>query len=339
LKIVSLIALTVVSLISAFPTGDAEIAGIAEIVVPKGFPEILHPVGNEFSEARWALGKKLFFDPVMSSDGSISCASCHAPEQAFSDNVALSFGVADAIGTQNAPSLTNVAYHPYFTRAGGVPTLEMQILVPIQEHNEFNSNIIEIAERMAIDSNYVRMSQSAYERAPDAFVITRALACFERSLISGNSPYDRYTYHDEKAALSELELQGMELFNSDRAACSSCHGGFNFTDYTFQNNGLYEQYADSGRHRFTGLESDRALFKVPSLRNNGFTAPYMHDGSIATLEEVVEHYSDGMLVHKNRSAQLKAFHFSKKEKEQLIAFLRTLNDSSFVQDKRFQQDI
>ncbi|NND77009.1 MAG: cytochrome-c peroxidase [Flavobacteriales bacterium] len=331
-----LISFIVFSLFSGFSFQDPQ---ETRSKLPKGFPEVIYPEGNEHTQERWALGKKLFFDPIMSDDGSISCSSCHAPELAFSDDLAMSIGVGNTLGTQNAPSLTNVAYHPYFTRAGGVPTLEMQILVPIQEHNEFNSNIIEIAERMSNDEEYVAMSQAAYERGPDAFVITRALACFERSLISGNSPYDRYTFHKERTVLNVLEKEGMELFFSERAQCSSCHGGFNFTDYSFQNNGLYIQYPDSGKLRFTRKESDRALFKVPSLRNNGFTAPYMHDGSIASIEEVLDHYSEGIRKHENLSSQLKAFHFSKKEKKQLIAFLGTLNDPSFVQDPRFKQDL
>lgn len=315
-----------------------ERSGIEGGEVPIGFPPVIHPEDNQPTAERWSLGKKLFFDPIMSADGTISCASCHAPEKAFSDDVALSPGVGGLIGTQNAPSLTNVAYNPYFTRAGGVPTLEMQILVPIQEHNEFGSNIIEIGERMSKDSSYVQMSRVAYGREPDAFVITRALACFERSLISGNSRYDQYEFQGDHTALNSLELEGKALFFSERAQCSSCHGGINFTDYSFQNNGLYEQYPDSGRIRFTELEADRDLFKVPSLRNIGYTAPYMHDGSIESLEAVIEHYSKGMNEHPHRAAQLKPFHFSKREKKSLLAFLRTLDDHSFVTNERFQNN-
>lgn len=299
-----------------------------------GFPEVVHPADNEPNDARWRLGKKLFYDPIMSDDGTVSCASCHAPELAFSDDVALSAGIDGLIGTQNAPSLTNVAYHPYLTRAGGVPTLEQQILVPIQEHNELGSNIIEIAERMSDESVYVEMSAAAYGRRPDAFVITRALACFERSLISGNSRYDQYVYQDDVTALTDLEKEGMALFFSERAQCGSCHGGFNLTNYSFANNGLYLHYPDSGRQRLTGLEADRALFKVPSLRNVGYTAPYMHDGSLASLEEVVEHYSKGIAAHKNLSPLLRPLRFNKKEKKQLLAFLRTLDDQAFVSDVR-----
>jgi len=303
-----------------------------------GFPEVEHPADNQPNAARWALGKRLFYDPIMSDDGTISCASCHAPELAFSDNIDLSIGVKGLLGNQNAPSLTNVAYHPYLTRAGGVPTLEQQILVPIQEHNELGSNIIEIAERMSTDSVYVAMSKLAYDCSPDAFVITRALACFERSLISGNSRYDQYTYQGDKEAMSSLELEGRDLFFSDRAQCSSCHSGFNFSDYSFKNNGLYTQYADSGRYRLTLNEADRALFKVPSLRNSGFTAPYMHDGSIATLAGVIDHYSDGVSPHKNLSPNLRAFHFSPDEKQALLAFLSTLDDTTFTSDLRFQNN-
>ena len=148
--------------------------------IPEGFPNIVEPDDNHFSKKRWALGKKLFFDPIMSSDSTVSCASCHAPNLAFSDKVALSLGVKDRIGTQNAPTLVNLAYHPYYTSAGGVPTLEMQTLVPIQEHNEFDFNILYIVERLKNNSTYVQMSNDAYSKTPDAFVITRSLANFER---------------------------------------------------------------------------------------------------------------------------------------------------------------
>ena len=310
---------------------------VLAIDTPKGFPEVEHPEGNEHSLARWSLGKKLFYDPIMSRDNSISCASCHSPELAFSDKMALSVGVDGARGTQNAPTLSNVAYNPYLTRAGGVPTLEMQILVPIQEHNEFDNNVLVIAERMAADSDYVAMSRRAYDRAPDPFVITRALACFERSLISGNSRYDQEVVQGKSDILTEEERAGMTLFFSDRSQCSSCHGGFNFTDYRFANNGLYTQYPDSGRYRLTLEEEDRALFKVPTLRNLSFTAPYMHDGSLASLEQVIEHYSTGIQPHKNLSENLSPLGFDAQEKKHLLAFLRSLDDYSFVTDERFKK--
>lgn len=305
--------------------------------VPEGFPEPDIPEDNQFTEARWDLGKRLFFEKALSLDSTISCASCHQPDLAFSDDVAFSLGIEDRIGTRNSPSLANIAYHPYFTREGGVPTLEMQVLVPVQEHNEFDFNILLITERLKKDPAYSVMAQQAYGREIDPFVITRALACFERSLLSGYSRYDQYSQYGKKEALTTAEIRGMDLFFSDRTQCASCHGGFNFTNYSFENNGLYVEYEDEGRLRLTGNESDRALFKVPSLRNIELTAPYMHNGSIKTLEEVVEHYVSGGANHPNKSELIQAIDLTEKEKTDLIRFLRSLTDEQFVSNPLFHQ--
>jgi len=304
--------------------------------VPRGFPEVEEPKGNEFTKARWELGKKLFFDPILSADSSISCNSCHHPQLAFSDNRAFSEGIQKRLGTRNSPTLANVAYHPYFTREGGVPTLEMQILVPIQEHDEFDFNILLIAERLQQNAEYVAMAQIAYNREPDAFVITRSLACFERSLLSGNSQYDQFLQYDKTDALTDLEKRGMELFFSSRTNCSECHSGFNFTNYAFENNGLYEDYEDEGRFRLTSNEADRALFKVPSLRNIALTAPYMHDGSLQTLEEVIEHYQSGGENHPHKNDLLKPLDLTETEQVAIVAFLHSLTDESFVQNPLFK---
>lgn len=304
--------------------------------IPRGFDAIEFPEDNEFTQIRWELGKKLFYDPIMSLDNSLSCASCHSAELAFSDDVSFSLGVENRIGTRNAPTLANVAYHPYYTREGGVPTLEMQILVPIQEHDEFDFNIVLLAERLKTDSTYVKMAMDAYGKEPDAFVITRSLACFERSLLSGYSRYDHYENYGDMDALTHSEINGMELFFSDRTNCSQCHGGFNFTNYEFENNGLYEEYEDVGRYRFTGDEEDLARFKIPTLRNIALTAPYMHDGSILTLDEVVEHYNNGGYDHPQKSSLIKPMNLTGKEKEDLVSFLKALNDDSFVTNPLFK---
>ncbi len=302
--------------------------------VPEGFPDIPFPSENAFTEARWELGKRLFFDPIMSVDASISCASCHKPELAFSDDRAFSPGVAQRPGTRNSPSLANVAYHPYYTREGGVPTLEMQVLVPIQEHNEFDFNILLIAERLRADSTYYQMALDAYEREPDPYVITRALACFERSLISGNSAYDQHERGQKN--LPPSALRGKELFFGERTQCNSCHSGFNFTNYAFANNGLYTNYEDLGRFRLTGQEQDRATYKVPSLRNVDLTAPYMHDGSMTTLEAVIEHYNSGGKDHPNKSPLLQPLLLNDQEKEDLVAFLQSLSDPLFTENPIFK---
>ncbi len=305
--------------------------------IPEGFPEMSFPEENEFTTARWELGKRLFYDKALSVDNSISCASCHKPGKAFSDDVALSLGVEDRLGNRNSPTLTNVGYHPYLLREGGIPTLEMQILVPLQEHNEFDFNIVLLAERIGQDQSYVSMAAKAYDREIDAFVITRALACFERSLISGNSRYDQYFYQNNLDALSDDEHLGRELFFGEKTNCSSCHSGFNFTNFGFENNGLYENYIDAGRARVTDLPEDFAKFKIPTLRNIEFTAPYMHDGSVNSLEEVIDHYNKGGENNEEQSPLIKPMNLTDEEKSNLLAFLKTLSDESFLENPLFRE--
>ena len=304
--------------------------------VPAGFPLPDIPADNALTKSRIALGKRLFYDPILSSDSTRSCASCHAAHLAFSDSTAVSFGIENRPGIRNSPTLANVAYQKKLLREGGVPTLEMQILVPIQEHNEFDFNILLVAERLNRMPEYVDMAEKAYGRAPDAFVITRSIAAFERTLLSGDSPYDQYTFQGKGNALSAAEKRGLDLFQSERLNCSACHAGFLFTNQDFTNIGLYEVYPDSGRIRLTGLDSDRAVFKVPSLRNVALTAPYMHDGSLTGLEAVIDHYQTGGKAHPNKSPLLKAFTVTLQERADLIAFLRSLSDQKFISNPEFR---
>jgi cytochrome c peroxidase len=211
----------------------------------------------------------------------------------------------------------------------------MQVLVPIQEHNEFNHNIVTIAEQLNWQSSYVDQSQEAYGRNPDPFVITRALATFQRSMLSGNSPYDQYLNGDA-SALSGEQKRGMDLFFGSKTNCTDCHNGFNFTEYTFENNGLYETYTDEGRMRFTNDSADFARFKTPTLRNIEFTGPYMFDGSMVTLEEIVEHYNSGGKSFPNKSPEILPLGLSTQEKSDLVAFLKSLSDPSFMSDPRWQ---
>lgn len=308
--------------------------GLESIIIPDGFPPIEFPADNAFTKERWLLGKALFYEKQLSLDSSVSCASCHNQQFGFSDNVALSKGFKQRLGNRNSPSIINVAYHPYFTREGGVPSLEMQVLVPIQEHNEFNNNILDIAKRLSSNQNLQNLSYLAYNRPLDFYVIPRALATFERSLISGNSKFDQYK--KGTISLTEEEQKGMNLFFSDRTNCSDCHSGFNFTNYQFENNGLYETYNDPGRKRLTGLDSDLAKFKVPSLRNIEVTAPYMYDGSLPDLEAVINHYNSGGKQHPNKSEKIKSLQLSQDEKKQIIAFLKTLTDVSFLNQTIFK---
>ncbi|MBR9861614.1 c-type cytochrome [bacterium] len=297
------------------------------------FPEMVYPEDNPKSAMSEELGKLLFFDTRLSIDNSISCGSCHKSELAFSDGLTVSKGVNDALGTRNSPSLGNVGYLPYFTREGGVPSLEMQILVPIQEHNEFNHNIVNIVKQLSTDSLYDALSKAAYNREFDAFVLVRAIANFERSLVTNSSRFDRYVYERNYSVYTDQEEEGLRLFYSEKTNCSSCHGGFNFTNNLFENNGLYNVYADSGRARFTGNATDRARFKVPSLRNVAVTGPYMHDGSISHLEEVINHYNEGGEEHPSKSSLIKPLNLTEQEKKALVAFLKTLTDEDFMNKK------
>ncbi len=312
---------------------DVKEESVADI--PQGFPLIEFPQDNEYTPERWSLGKRLFFDPILSRDSTLSCASCHKPELAFSDGLSLAKGIEGRIGMRNAPTLANVAYQPYYTFEGGVPTLEMQVLVPVQEHAEFDFNILLIAEKLNTNPSYVAESWLAYERSPDPFVITRALATFERTLISGHSRYDDFIHGDE-LALSPIEKKGKDLFFSERTNCAQCHAGFNFTDYSFKNNGLYDEYPDLGRFRLTGQDEDLALFKVPSLRNISITPPYMHDGTFNDLGDVIEHYNEGGKSHPQKSSLIHELHLDENEKYALEKFLESLTDDAFITNVKFR---
>ncbi len=301
---------------------------LEQIAIPSHFPEIIYPDLNAYSPDRWSLGKRLFYDKRLSIDSTVSCASCHKQSHGFADDVSLTLGVFNRPGVTNAPTLANVAYYPYYTREGGIPTLEMQVLVPIAEHNEFGFNIVEIESRLKNDIVYQEMARKAYGRALDPFTITRSISTYERSIISGNSKYDDYV--TGKSSLTGVEEKGRELFFSSRTNCSQCHSGFNFTNYEFKNNGLYENYAHPGRFRLTQKDSDLALFKTPSLRNLGFTAPYMHDGSIATLTEVVNHYNNGGRNHIHKSNLIRPLGLTENEKKAMVAFLHTMDDYTLL---------
>lgn len=305
------------------------------LAVPEGFPMPPIPEDNLLTEERVALGRSLFYDPVLSRDSTVACASCHRQAWAFADNRPTSPGVEGRPGLRNSPSLANVAYQQRLLREGGVPTLEMQVLVPIQEHNEFDFNILLIAERLRALPHYAELAQAAYQREPDAFVITRALAAFQRTLLSGDSPFDRYAYAGEAEAVSASALRGYALFNSERLGCASCHNGFLFTNQGFANNGLYLHYTDPGRRRLTGRPEDEGVFKIPSLRNVAVTGPYMHDGSLATLTEVVDHYAGGGFAHPNRSPLLRPFQLTAEEREDLLRFLESLTDEALLRNPAF----
>lgn len=276
-----------------------------------------------------AFGKQLFFDKRLSHNNQISCASCHRPDKAFTDGLPKSIGVNGRVAMRNAPSLLNSAYSQAYMYDAEVKTLEMQALVPIQDHLEMASSMKEVLEKLRKDSDYRQLAKSVFNRELDAFVITRALSAYERSLISRNSRFDHYR-SGRKDALTKNELAGWKLF-SEKLYCTQCHSGPDFTNYRAMSNGLYADYgADEGRYRINGLETERGTFKVPGLRNVSLTAPYMHDGSMQTLREVILHYSKGGKPFPNKSARIKPFVLTDLEISQLESFLHTLVDTSGV---------
>ena len=297
-------------------------------IIPKGFPELSIPTDNELTNEKIELGKKLFFEKLLSRDSSISCASCHKPELAFTDGLKNPKGIKDRLVSRNTPTLTNIAYNKNFLRDGVNPTLEAQALVPIHEKNEFDFHILLAAERLKKKPSYVQLFEKAYGGIPTPKLITKAIASYERTLISGNSRYDQYIYQNKKYALSSSEKKGLKLFN--KLYCVSCHSGFNFSNGEIVNNGLYEKYEDVGKMRVSLKEIDNGCFKVPTLRNIALTAPYMHDGSIQTLEEVIDHYMKGGSSHPSKHPFIKPFSLDNSDRKNLVLFLKSLTDSSFA---------
>jgi cytochrome c peroxidase len=294
--------------------------------------EIPFPRDNPPSAEKIALGRQLFFDKRLSSDNSISCASCHLPEKAFTDGKRFSDGVKREKSLRNAPSILNAAYFPRLMFDGEIRTLELQVLAPIQSHTEMNANMRDLIPELAAVPEYRNAAKKLFNRSFDAWVLTRSLAAFERSLISQNSRFDQFMAGD-KEALTVNERAGWKLFN-EQLYCSKCHPAPAFTTYQTANNGLYSDYrADQGRYRINGLEREKGSFKIPSLRNISLTSPYMHDGSLKSLEEVLEHYAKGGQKHNYQSQSIVSFSLTKEEKEKLIQFLKSLTDTSYLETK------
>jgi len=309
-----------------------------QLHIPPGFEYPFIPDDNPLTQEKIELGKKLFYDPALSVDSSLSCAGCHKQEYAFSDHVSISEGVAGETGFRNAPSLANVAWYPIMLKDGGNPNLEMQVYVPLETHFEMNYNMVLLVDRLAKDPFYVADFKAVFGTGVDPFGITRALAAFERTLISGNSNFDQYIYQGNKTAMNASEIRGMNLFFSNELNCASCHNGYLFTDNTFQNDGYFSDYsADSGRARITLLHADVGKFRVPSLRNIALTAPYMHNGSVATLDELIDRYATGGSGHENQSELIKSFTLTPQQKNDLLNFLNALTDETFISDPSFKQ--
>jgi cytochrome c peroxidase len=315
-------------------SGQPEEPEAAWLEVPADFPQLPSPPDNQLTRERAALGKRLFFDTRLSRTEDISCGSCHLQSAAFSDPNRVSSGVEGRVGSRNAPALVNAAWSKSFFWDGGVPSLELQAVAPIQSELEMDMTLEAVAARLDEDAELRGEFEAAYGEGPSEFTISRAIASFVRTLVSGQSRYDRFLRGDT-SALDAAEQRGLAIFNGEQGECFHCHAGFNFAIDEFRNNGVSADDPDLGRATITHRVFDEGKFKIPTLRNVAVTAPYMHDGSLSSLEEVIERYDRGGLGHPNTDPLIKALALSAEEKHDLARFLESLTDDTFLSDPRF----
>lgn len=344
-----------------------------ELKLPPGFPAPRIPSDNPLTVEKVELGRHLFYDVRLSGNGTQACASCHRREHAFADPLERSLGSTGSATLRNAPGLQNAAYFSTYTWSSRLLTrFEQQMLIPMFGEDPVELGLTgredEVLARFRADPRYEALFAAAFPDAADPFTIdnvVKAIASFLRTMISGSSPWHRAIYQGDEGALSESARRGAELFFSERLECHHCHGGFHFTQATvhgttafeegsFQNIGLYNvdgagayPPADTGLAKFTGDPADMGKFRAPSLQNVARTAPYFHDGSAATLEDVIAVYeAGGRLIesgplagdgrknpHKN--GFVKGFTLTDQERADLIAFLESLTDDEFLNDPRF----
>ena len=298
------------------------VALLAEEKAPRGLPEVKAPADNPQAAEKIELGRQLFFDPRLSIDNTVSCASCHDPKKGWSNNEANAAGVGGQRGGRNAPTVINSAYARFQFWDGRAGTLEDQALGPIANPIEMNLPIDKMVEKVNAIEGYRTQFQKVFGSDVTAPNVAKAIAAFERTVLSGDAPYDRFKAGD-KTALSEKGQRGMRLFFG-KANCSSCHAGPSFTDNAFHNIGVGMDKAepDQGRFAISKIVGDTGAFKTPTLRDIAKTAPYMHDRSHATLEEVVNYYDRGGHANPYLDEELYALRLTPEDKECLVEFLR-----------------
>lgn len=319
--------------------------------IPKLFEDnILNPIiptNNPQTVEGIALGKKLFFDPILSSNNTQSCADCHTPEDAFSDTDRFSDGVDGIRGNRNSMPLFNLAwnYDEKFFWDGRSFSLEHQAFIPVSDPIEMKSSWTQLQAELQQHLEYPTLFQKAFGTSTiDSTLVTKALAQFERALISSNSKFDKYLLGE--TTLTSQELNGFNVFMDEtKGDCFHCHGSDKnplWTDNKFHNNGLDDNFTDLGLGKVTGDPADNGKFKTPSLRNLAFTAPYMHDGRFTTLDQVINHYSEGLKNSPTIDPLMKkvaqgGVQLSDTDKADLKAFLLSLTDNEFINNTDFQK--
>jgi len=297
------------------------------------------PADNPLTKEGIALGRKLFYEKKLSGDNTMACASCHAQELAFSDNNQFSEGITGDLGDRQAMAIINSAWDDLFFWDGRAVSLEDQAFGPVVNEVELNTTWTEVEARLQSDSEYPELFNKAFgTKTIDSVLVSKAIAQFERTMVSFNSRFDRFFYGSEDI-FTDSEERGFDLF-FDKAECVHCHSGPMLTDFTFRNNGLDATFDDIGLGKVTGLASDEGKFKVTTLRNIAQTAPYMHDGRFATLEEVIDHYNSGVdSLSPNLDEEMMHFteglELTDQEKVDLIAYLNTFTDYTYLANPDF----
>lgn len=309
--------------------------------VEKYVGKIAAPADNPTTVEGVALGRKLFYEQMLSNDNTMSCASCHKQENAFDDPRRFSLGTNGTAGTRNAMAIVNAAWEKHFFWDGRRQTLEGQAHDPVTNPIEMANMWPEVVRRLQASSTYPALFFKAFgSKTIDSTMVVKAIAQFERTLVSFGSRFDKYFYAGDTTVFSQSEKNGLVIFTG-KGMCNNCHiMNTLLTDLDIKNNGLDVHPADEGLMKFTGNTGDRGKFKVPTLRNIGVSAPYMHDGRFATLAEVVDFYSSGVQQSSpNIDEHMPDFgsglNLTNEEKADLIAFLNTFTDQAFLTDARF----
>lgn len=318
----------------AVHSNEKPIGASLAIQPPLGLPPVPIPAGNPATAESVALGRKLFYDKRLSGDESISCATCHDPLLGFTDGQKHSRGVGGKFGTRNAPSVVNAAYLQFQFWDGRAPSLEEQAAGPIANPIEMNQSHDICVSKLEADPVYKAQFQNVFGPGPVTIgKVENALASFERTLISGNSPFDRYEYGSDKHALSPSAIRGLAIFrDKSKGNCATCHTIGEkyalFTDGKFHNIGVSVngegELTDLGRYDVTKIEADKGAFLTPTLRNVAKSAPYMHDGSLKTLKEVVDFYAGGGNSNPYLDREIKEITLTGQERADLVGFLKSL---------------
>ena len=317
------------------PASDKPVGPVVQIKTPLGLPPLPIPADNPPTAETIALGRRLFYDKRLSKDDSLSCASCHNPALGFTDGTKISHGVGGMSGVRNAPTIANAAYFPLLFWDGRAPNLEEQAASPIANPLEMNQPHEVSVSKLGKDPRYkVLFGQAFGSEGITLKRVENAIASFERTILSGDSPFDRYQFAGDKNALTPAQVRGLAIFTDPaKGNCSACHTVNQkyalFTDGKAHNIGIgvldTNTFSDIGRYHQTKVETDKGAFITPTLRNIADTGPYMHDGSMKTLKEVVDYYAGGGNSNPYLDKEIRVINLSAQDREDLVQFLRSLS--------------